>query len=145
MTAPADTARTDQYRAAVTDAASRAHHAATAHDVTPVTSCDPWLMAQISQLLGDIQDGNVLTCLHLADAAPRVLHSVLWAPGMVVCSACTWLLTPDDVEDTTCDRCRQPTDPIRPHLATVGPILLGFGLCRTCTDLTQPHGPKDAQ
>jgi hypothetical protein len=137
MPTTASIAQRDQTAAAVNDARAQLRRAGLACDAAQVASPDPWLATQVRQLLADITNRRVRLCPHV-DGAPRVLHAALWAPGLLVCQACTRLLAPTLVEDSTCDRCRRTVASIHAHLAQVGAILLGFGLCPACATATAP-------
>jgi hypothetical protein len=138
------TALDDQYQAAsrtarriLTDATSRARVARL------VTNLDPWLIDQGIKLAAAMKTG-VTTCAHVGDT-PHVVHAAAWMPNTLVCPACVRLLTPDPCEDGTCDRCRRHAGRLTAAITAFGPILFGYGLCRSCateTGLTptkEPH------
>lgn len=95
-------------------------------------SVDPtgWLIDQAVRFAAALTD-TVRVCPHLTPA-PGVVHAAVWAPGVVVCPACTHLLTPTATEDSTCDRCRATVTEIYPGTVAFGPILLAYGLCAPC-------------
>jgi hypothetical protein len=130
-------AQRDQIDAAVADARTRLLRAADACHGEQLISTDRWLNTQVHRFLSDIHARRTRLCEHI-DGSPRVVHAALWAPRLLVCQDCIPLLAPTAIEDATCDRCRQVVPAIAAHLANVGSILLAFGLCRTCSDLTTP-------
>ncbi|RZU51316.1 hypothetical protein EV385_3131 [Krasilnikovia cinnamomea] len=127
------TALADQLHAASTDAHHRLLRAAehpwaklTANPDTP-----PWLASLFQRHALALLGGHGRTCPHLGPG-PRVVHAFAWAPGLIVCPACRHLATPDPIEDSTCDRCRQHSERVWAGIAQVGPILFGYGLCDAC-------------
>ncbi len=78
-----------------------------------------------------LTEGTVRVCAHVKNG-PRVLHAAVWAPGVLVCPACTPLLIPDPEEDHTCDRCRRQASYLLSGVTAFGPVLLGYGLCHSC-------------
>lgn len=123
------TAFTDQLNAATRDALTALAGAGTTRQVDPDTV--PWVAEQVTTLRLAFLSGQARCCPHLGPS-PQIAHAAAWAPGQLVCSACTWRLVPDDAEDSTCDRCRRHASPIYAAAAAVGPILLGYGLCADC-------------
>ncbi|MQA26095.1 MAG: hypothetical protein GEU94_11630 [Micromonosporaceae bacterium] len=126
------TARADQVQAATSDARRVLNRAAERKGTTlhnHVT--DTWLRAQAQALTDALHAGTIRACFHLA-GSPDVGHAAVWRPGLIVCADCTPALTPTTEEDATCDRCRRHANPIHAGVMTVGPILLGYGLCRSC-------------
>ncbi|MQA27683.1 MAG: hypothetical protein GEU94_19995 [Micromonosporaceae bacterium] len=130
------TALTDQVQAATSDARRVLDQAAERKGSTLHNRvADPWLCAQAQGLTDALHAGAVRACHHLAHA-PGVGHAAVWRPGLIVCADCTPALTPTTKEDSTCDRCRHHANPIHAGLMIVGPILLGYGLCRSCATET---------
>jgi hypothetical protein len=127
-----NTAYADQIHAASRDA-RRLIHAAAEHGGGTVTADQPppWLVVHLARLGHAMTTGQGRICPHLG-ASPRVVLAAAWAPGLLVCPRCAYLLTPTVAEDTTCDRCRRHIRHIHPGAAAVGPILLVYGLCRSC-------------
>jgi hypothetical protein len=148
MTPRLPTAMVDQLQAAGTDAATRLRAAGSQPGVRygqyPV---HPWLADQLTLISLALRAGTGRLCPHIGPA-PRVVHAYAWAPGLLVCSACTALATPDAGEDTTCDRCHQPAERLWSAIVAAGPILFGYGLCRPChTTINSPTAAprKDAR
>jgi hypothetical protein len=126
------TALADQLQAAATDARAavdRLAHAANSatHQVSPTG----WFGQQVTDLLTALTTGAGRACQHLG-AAPAVIHAAAWRPGHIVCPACVAVLRADPDEDTTCDRCRTHAGPLHAGAVAVGPVVLAYGLCRTC-------------
>jgi hypothetical protein len=130
------TAYRDQFQAAVTHAHRLLDDLADHSGAHTGATRDPWITRQLARLTTTIRNGQIRTCPHITHA-PRVLHAAVWAPGHLVCTRCATTLAPDATEDTTCDRCRQPADPIHPAAVTHGPLILAFGLCTPCTRHTK--------
>lgn len=129
-------AQADQVQAAANDARRLLDHAAEQEGTTlHTTVTDPWILAQAQGLRDALQFGAVRACRHLANG-PGIGHAAVWRPGFIVCPACTPLLVPKPKEDSTCDRCRRHAHDIYAGAITVGPILLGYGLCRSCASET---------
>lgn len=135
MNAPFATAYADQYVAASRDALGALRSMASAERVSVHHGADPWLAGRLRALRQALVAGTARTCPHLG-SSPRVAHAALWAPDQLVCTGCLPTLRPDPTEDSTCDRCRQPSALIRPCLAAAGPVLIGYGLCADCTATT---------
>ena len=95
----------------------------------------PWLAEQAAVLMRSLRSPFARCCPHLG-ASPRVVHAAAWAPGVLACPACVGLLVPDATEDGTCDRCRQPAARLHAGVTAFGPILFGYGLCRSCAAQT---------
>lgn len=126
------TAVRDQVAAATRDARQSLEHAATTgHGELVDVAAGSWLADQASALQQRILAGNVRRCRHVGPS-PSILHAALWAPGVLVCPPCAYLLRPDPDEDETCDRCRVASRPIIPGLAAYGFIVIGYGLCPPC-------------
>jgi hypothetical protein len=127
------TAQADQFHAAARDArrhldAIAAHGRATVHQSTDPTG---WLLAQAARFVAALTATTARVCPHVG-TSPRVVHAAVWAPGIVVCPACTHLLTPTPTEDTICDRCRRTVPAIYAATVALGPLLLAYGLCDPC-------------
>lgn len=126
------TAHADQFHAAAADARRRLDVIAASGRATVHQTIDPtgWLIDQAARFAAALTN-TARVCPHLTPA-PAVVHGAVWAPGVVVCPACTHLLTPTTTEDTTCDRCRATVTEIYPGTVAFGPILLAYGLCAPC-------------
>lgn len=139
------TALADQVTAATRQARTALLEAGPAGwgDTVQVPTLPAWLAEHWNALRAAITAGTAQACKHLA-AGPRVAHAAVWRPGVLVCSLCSPILTPNSVEDSTCDRCRRYVRRIYPGAAQVGPVLLGYGLCRRCkADLATSEAWED--
>lgn len=135
------TALADQVEAAATDARRAITTAAACGHVALISPESRWLRAQVTALARSLTTGRAKVCSHLnPNSAPQVIHAAVWAPDLVVCGDCRWLLTPaTGAEDFTCDRCRMPVERIHSGAVAAGPIVLGYGLCTPClTTVTSP-------
>lgn len=103
-----------------------------------------WLTAQATVLVDALTAGTAQVCPHI-DPNPRVIHAAAWAPGVLACPACVRMLAPTATEDTTCDRCRQHAQMLHPGLVAFGPVLLGYGLCTRCVQVTGLHPGREAR
>lgn len=90
-----------------------------------------WFGDQVAALLTALTTGAGRACRHLGPT-PAIMHAAVWAPGQVVCPACVAALRPDPAEHSTCDRCRRHAGPLHAGAVAVGPVILAYGLCRTC-------------
>lgn len=136
-TAMHPTAYLDQFTAATRDAHATLHAAAAAGmgTIEPQPH-DPWIAAQAERLAQRLLTGRVHPCPHIG-TTPALAQAAVWAPGRLVCPACARQLTPSPVEELTCDQCRHVTGVLYAGLVTVGPVLLAYGRCHTCTH--RPH------
>jgi len=127
------TALADQIKAASNDARAGMLRAAQLPQLRLIASPDDpaWLKEAFDRHALALLSGQGRLCPHIG-AGPRVVCAFAWAPGLLVCPACRTLATPSAVEDMTCDRCRRHCRRIAAGMAQVGPILFGYGLCRTC-------------
>lgn len=127
------TALADQLKAASADANARIRRAGHLPHLRYID--DPatpgWLADLFTRHALAFRSGRGRVCAHIGPA-PRVICAFAWTPGLLVCTDCRHLATPDTAEDTTCDRCRKPCEPIWPGIAQLGPILFAYGLCGTC-------------
>jgi hypothetical protein len=139
------TALADQRAAATRDARATLGRLAAAGAATLIaTTGNAWLTEQAAALAAAIRNGKGKTCSHL-HAGPTVAHAAVWAPGHVVCSACVRLLRPSLLEDITCDRCRRHARRLHPGAVALGPVILAYGLCRSCaTDIGLYPAPPTA-
>jgi hypothetical protein len=131
MTHP--TALADQLRAASNDAHQRLRRAAHLPQLrfTPDPPVPPWLTDLFQRHADALLAGRGSVCPHVG-SSPRVVCAFAWTPGLLVCPGCRHLATPDEAEDTTCDRCRTNVAQLWPGIAQLGPILFAYGLCNTC-------------
>jgi hypothetical protein len=143
MPSPAETALLDQLSAATNHARSFVH--ALAHtEGTPVqTTASMWTRLQLLNVALAITSGQVHHCPHLGDS-PTLIHAAVWAPGRLVCSACTSTLDPSPTEDDTCDRCRAPGQELYGCTVAVGPLILAYGLCTPCLNATHHNAETHA-
>lgn len=127
------TALADQIQAASDDAHRRIVRAATLPQLrlTQTPDVPAWLREAFERHALALLSGQGRICAHVGPA-PRVVCAFAWASGLLTCLACRALATPTATEDTTCDRCRRHCRQIWPGIVQVGPILFGYGLCRTC-------------
>ncbi|EFC86144.1 hypothetical protein [Parafrankia sp. EUN1f] len=127
------TALADQLTAAARDARRHLDTIAAAGHGTVHPTTDPtgWLVGQILRTVAALTSPTARACRHVT-AAPRVLHAAVWAPGIVVCPACVRHLAPAPGEDNRCDRCRRTVAQLHPSTVALGPLLIGYGLCRRC-------------
>jgi hypothetical protein len=130
------TALADQLQAATTEARRLLARAAHAEGV-PLAATAPggWLAQQAANLVQALTSGTGQVCPHLGPC-PTVVRAAVWAPGRLVCPDCIDTLRPDPAEDDTCDRCRRHTTRLYAGAAAFGPIILGYGLCRSCAAAT---------
>jgi hypothetical protein len=100
-----------------------------------------WLAEQGTVALAALR-ANGRTCAHLGPA-PRVVHAAVWAPGLAVCTACVQALQPTPAEDATCDRCHRHARRLSAGAVAFGPLILAYGLCRSCATTTglRPEPP----
>ena len=133
------TALADQIQAASREAhrATRAMGQDGAH-LAYLTAPTPWLASQLTALFTAINDGTARGCQHL-QGGPRVVLAAAWAPGLLMCAQCTPLLTPNEAEDGTCDKCRTRVELIHPRSVTAGPLVYAYGLCQDCAH-DEPDG-----
>jgi hypothetical protein len=134
------TALADQLSAAAREA-DRANRAmcATGHArLNYLTAPTPWLATKLAQLHAAIEDGTARGCPHINDG-PRVAFATAWAPGLLACAHCAPMMTPDEAEDATCDKCRTRVPTIHPRSATIGPLIYAYGLCPQCAS-SEPDG-----
>ncbi|MEX5713717.1 hypothetical protein AB1484_37415, partial [Parafrankia sp. FMc6] len=134
---PHPTAQADQFHAAAEDARRRLTVIAAAGGAGVSRATDPtgWLTRQARGFVDALTSTQGRFCWHIG-SSPHVVHAAVWAPGVVVCSACVHLLRPTSGEDATCDRCRRTVDPLHPGIAAFGPVLIMFGLCDQCQAAT---------
>lgn len=126
------TALDDQIRAAGAHLGAQLRKAAAAERVPYTTSTAPdWIADAVRRHAEALATDQARFCPHLS-GTPDLALAFAWAPGILVCPDCMDLAAPSATEDTMCDRCRTPSAVIRPCFAQLGPILFGFGLCRTC-------------
>lgn len=120
------TAFLDQYKAASADARKGLEVAVPLGGLR-----HPWLAAQVAELKRAVRSRVGEACSHLT--TPTVVHAAAWAPGRLVCSACTAHLV---AGYPACDHCGKATDRVCTGLCVVGPIQLAFRLCLACWALT---------
>ena len=137
---PRQTALLDQVHASVTHARSVLTTVVDEHGGTRIP-IPAWLQPHTDTLMAAVTDGTVTGCPHLW-AVAQVLHAAVWAPGHIACSWCATALNPPPGEDHTCDRCRKPASRLTNGAVAVGPILLGFGICRPCLTTTRKETPR---
>lgn len=136
------TAQADQFHAATEDARRRLTVIAATGGSGVTRAADPtgWLTRQARGFVDTLTRGMGHFCEHIG-SSPHVVHAAVWAPGVVVCPACVYLLTPTPGEDAVCDRCRRTVETLHPGIAAFGPVLIMYGLCGPCvTDTGLPQG-----
>jgi hypothetical protein len=109
------------------------------------TTASAWLAEQADTLRAALRDGTARACQHLGPS-PMLAHAAVWAPGRLVCSGCIAALRPTPAEDATCDRCRRHARRLHAGATSFGPVILAYGLCRSCakaTGLTSATADRD--
>jgi hypothetical protein len=131
------TAYADQFHAAARDAHTQLSALGPAKVID--LPSDTWLSAQVAAIGAAAAAGQSTVCPHL-NASPAVVHTALWAPTQLVCERCLLLLSTDtDVEDSTCDRCRQHVPAVSRATLSLGPLLVHFGLCTPCVNASSVY------
>ena len=135
------TAYADQFTAA-TQHAMRVLTDAITQGIGEQRHHDPWVHAQADALIRTLTAGITYPCSHIGPV-PQLAQAAVWAPGRLACPACAPLwLTPDAVEETTCDQCRRPSRQLYAGMVNVGPVLLAYGRCHRCLKATLRHQPR---
>lgn len=125
------TAFVDQFTAATRDAHTLIRTVADV-DSARLTGEDPWITQQAAALITRLVTGRITPCPHIG-TAPAMAQTAVWAADRLYCMACR---IPDDPQGDVCDHCHQPSpDGLHTGIVTVGPVLLHYGRCGTCT----PH------
>lgn len=140
MPSPAYTAFADQFNAASREAGDLLIQtgALCRAPVGAIIGPD-WIRTQAEALTDSILTGTVKVCPHVTDS-PSVLLAAAWAPGRLVCPACTHTVKPDDqAEEGTCDRCRRHVGATHACMIALGPVLFTYGLCTECYRHVHPE------
>lgn len=133
----------DQRQAAAAHARNAVTAAGRVHGL-PVVACSLGgpLAALWRRHTAAIEAGEGLGCRHLG-AAPSVVHAAAHRPGIIVCTACAPMLRGDDVEEHTCDVCREHhPGKLWAAIVVIGVTLFSFGVCRSCAPSTLPPMPR---
>jgi hypothetical protein len=137
------TAYNDQMRAARTEALKHlANLASVEHAELSIVGLPPgsWLRDQAAGVISNCAAGMTSHCPHIT-SSPRVAFAAAWKPGHYTCPACLPQLRAPRGTDHTCDECGHNGDDVTAQLIPVGPILLMYGHCHTCTEAVQTVAP----
>jgi hypothetical protein len=101
-----------------------------------------WLRLSVLDAFTNWLSGRADTCRHNPTPQfPRPVFAAAWRPGLIICSACTHLVSlPRGTDaDATCDGCGyrcggvDAADPIYPSMVQLGPLVFMYGTCTGCT------------
>lgn len=128
------TAFADQFHAATRHAHSVLRTVADIDGNQP-TPEDPWITQQATALIKRLTTGRVRPCPHIG-TTPGVAHTAAWTPDRLHCLDCP---LPADPAGEACDHCgNHDPDGLYTGIAAVGPVLMHYGRCGTCTPKNNP-------